>query len=613
MKLIRQVVAYIQILVKYIRGLDYVGYYKAFHIWRLKHLTEYQFVLILSLVVGVASGLASVLLKNTVHLTYETISRFSWFSPDRGNILFLMYPTIGIILTVLVIKYFVKDDLSHGVSKVMYAISRKDGRLKAHHCWSSMLTSSITVAFGGSVGLEAPIVLTGSAIASNISRFFRISRKHVITLLGCGAAGAIAGVFKAPIAGVLFVFEVLMIDLTMTVATPLLLSAITSAIISYFFFGQGVQFYYKVDSLFELNKIPAFILLGIIAAFISLYFLKINKWVSQRFAKWKRSSRIIIGGVCLGVMVYLFPPLFGEGYPALTSLLNNDIDSLMENSFFYSYTDNNGLLLLVLLAIVFLKAFATSITCASGGVGGTFAPSLFIGGFVGFFVARVVNLTGTIEVAESNFALVGMAAVMAGVMHSPMTATFLIAEITGGYALFTPLLIATTIAYLVVKPLTRYSIYAEPLAEKGDLITHNKDKTALQFIDKKEIIETNFITLKPDSLLRDIVAAVEVSSRNFFPVVDDQGMFKGVVVLDDVRSMLFKPEFYNKIKASTFMRYSPMFIADIKEPMEEIIQKFKGSDRYNIVMVNDGKYLGFISRANVFAAYQRYIKEFSNE
>lgn len=476
-----------------------------------------------------------------------------------------------------------------------------------------MLTSSITVAFGGSVGLEAPIVLTGSAIASNIARFFRINTRYVIILLGCGAAGAIAGVFKAPIAGVLFVFEVLMIDLTVNVATPLLISAVTSAIISYFFFGQGVQFYYKVDSLFELNKIPAFILLGIVAAFISLYFLRINKWVSKKFAKWSTTNKIIIGGIALGILVYLFPPLFGEGYQALTDLLNNNSDAMFKNSFFYSYVDNKWLFVIVLLAITFLKAFATSITCASGGVGGTFAPSLFIGGFCGFFVARMVNMTGLIEVAESNFALVGMAAVMAGVMHSPLTATFLIAEITGGYALFTPLLIATTIAYVVVKPLTKYSIYAESLAAKGDLMTHNKDKTALHFIDKRNLIETNFVKLSPDATLRDIVSAVERSNRNFFPVVDEDGMFKGVLVLDDVRSLLFHQEYYDKIKVASYMRYSPMFIADIREPLEKIVQKFIGSDRYNIVMVDKGKYLGFISRANVFATYRSYVKEFSNE
>lgn len=600
-------------LIKYIRQINLNPYYKAFMLWRLKHLTEYQFVLILSLLVGLFSGLASVILKNTVHFTYEIISGFSWFSPDRGNILFLIYPTIGIILTVMLVKYFIKDDLSHGVSKVMYSISRKNGKLKFHHCWSSVITSSITVAFGGSVGLEAPIVLTCSAIGSNISRFFRISRKNAITLLACGAAGAIAGVFKAPIAGVLFVFEVLMIDLTMSVATPLLLSALTSALLSYFFFGQGVQFYYKVDTLFELSKIPAFVLLGIISAFMALYFLRINRWVGSKFSKYKRSTKIILGGSILGLLVYIFPPLFGEGYSALTSLLNNDVDAMFENSFFHPYVDNELTFLMVLVAIVFFKAIATAVTCSSGGVGGTFAPSLFLGGFVGFFVARIVNLSGLIYVAESNFALVGMAAVMAGVMHSPLTATFLIAEITGGYALFTPLLIATTIAYLVVKPLTKYSIYAAPLAAKGDLTTHNKDKNALNYIDINKLIETNFVTLSPEAKLLDIVQAVKISSRSFFPVVDENQILKGVVVLDDVRSILFDREKYDKVFIKDYMQYSESFIVEINEPMEKIVEKFKISDRYTLVVVENGKYLGFVSRANIFSAYQKYIREFSNE
>ncbi|MEE1253002.1 MAG: chloride channel protein, partial [Bacteroidales bacterium] len=436
---------------------------------------------------------------------------------------------------------------------------------------------------------------------------------HAITLLACGAAGAIAGVFKAPIAGVLFVFEVLMIDLTLSVATPLLLAALTSSFISYFFFGQGVQFYYKVDTLFELSKIPAFVLLGIISAFMALYFLRINRWISNKFSKYKRSTKIITGGIILGLLVYIFPPLFGEGYSALTALLNNDVDLMFENSFFHPYVDNELTFLMVLVAIVFFKAIATAVTCSSGGVGGTFAPSLFLGGFVGFFVARIVNLSGFITVAESNFALVGMAAVMAGVMHSPLTATFLIAEITGGYALFTPLLIATTIAYLVVKPLTKYSIYAAPLAAKGDLTTHNKDKNALNYININKLIETNFVTLLPDAKLSDVVEAVKISSRSFFPVVDENQNFKGVVVLDDVRSILFDREKYDKVFIKDFMRYSDEFIVEVNERMENIVEKFKISDRYSLVVVEDGKYLGFVSRANIFSAYQKYIREFSNE
>ncbi|MDR1847660.1 MAG: chloride channel protein [Bacteroidales bacterium] len=587
--------------------------YKGIMLWKMKYLTERQTMIVLSFFVGIFCGLASVILKNTVHYTYTLITNLSWFSKSTANFLFLAYPMIGITLTVLVIRYFIKDDLSHGVSKVLYAISKRKGRMKRHHCYSSMLTSSLTVAFGGSVGLEAPIVLTGSAIASNIGSFFRMNYKCMLTLLGCGAAGAIAGVFKAPIAGILFVFEVLMLDLTMTTAIPLLISAISSAMISYFFLGQDVEFFYKITTPFELSKIIPFMILGMVAAVASIYFLKINKWVSKIFKRLSQWQKLIVGGTVLGVLVFLFPPLFGEGYTALTNLLANDTETLLQNSFFFNYRSNEWLLLGVLFAIIVLKAFATSVTLSSGGVGGTFAPSLFIGGFVGFLVARIINLTGIVSVAESNFALVGMAAVMSGVMHAPLTATFLIAEITGGYALFAPLMIATTMSYLVVKPIAKYSIYTESLAKQGALTTHDKNRSALQFIDKRKLMEYNFVKLYPDEKLRDIVKAVEMSSRNFFPVVTKDNTFLGIVVLDDVRHLLFKPEFYNKYKVTDFMRYSPHFIADVNDSMEVIINKFKGSDRYTIIITDNGKFVGALTRANVFAAYQRYMQDISEE
>ncbi|MDR1006243.1 MAG: chloride channel protein [Bacteroidales bacterium] len=580
-------------------------------VWKLKHVSERQVMIVLSLITGIFCGLASVILKNAVHATYLLITEP--FSKSSANFLFLAYPMIGITLTVLIIKYFVKDDLAHGVSKVMFAISKRKGRMKPHHCYSSMLTSLFTVSFGGSVGLEAPIVITGSAIGSNIGRFFRMNYKCMLTLLGCGAAGAISGIFKAPIAGILFAFEVLMLDLTMTTAIPLLISTISAAMISYFFLGQDVEFFYKVTTHFELNKIIPYMLLGIISAVISLYFLKINKWIAKMFKAMKTWQKLLIGGSALGVMVFLFPPLFGEGYSALTYLLAGDTERLFSSSFFYDYRDESLLFLGVLLAIIFLKAFATSVTLSSGGVGGTFAPSLFIGGFVGFFVGKVINMTGLIVVAESNFALVGMAAVMAGVMHAPLMSTFLIAEITGGYALFAPLMIATTMAYLVVKPLSKYSIYTESLAKQGVLTTHDKNRSALQFLDKSKILESNFIRLYPDDKLRDIVKAVEISNRNFFPVVKKDDTFVGIVVLDDVRPFLFKPELYNKYSVTYFMRYSPHFIADINDSMEQIISKFKGSDRYTIIIVDKGKFLGAMTRANVFAAYQHYIEETSEE
>ncbi|MCK9163273.1 MAG: chloride channel protein [Bacteroidales bacterium] len=567
----------------------------------------------MSLLVGLSCGMASVVLKNTVHYTYLFITDTKWFAVDRSNFLFLIYPMVGITITVLILKYFIKDDISHGVSKVLYAISRKKGRIKPHNTYSSILTSSITVAFGGSVGLEAPIVLTGSALGSSLGRIGRLSEKNMITLVGCGAAGAISGVFKAPIAGILFVFEVLMLNLTMTTAIPLLISAVTSSMISYFFLGKGVLFTYDVSSSFELIKIPGFIFLGIIAGFISLYFLRSTKFIAKRFKKMVLWRRVVIGGLILGILIFLFPPLFGEGYTALSVLLDSDTNTLFNNTMFYQYRENQWMLLGTLLAIIMLKSIATAVTTSAGGVGGTFAPSLFIGGFTGFFVGRLINMSGLILVEESNFALVGMAAVMSGVMHSPLSATFLIAEITGGYDLFAPLLIATTISYIVVKPLNKYSIYAEELALEGNLMTHDKDKSALQSIDKKKLIETNFIPLLYDASLRDIVDAVQKSTRSFFPIVDKDNNFLGIVLINDIRKLLFKPEYYDVYGVKDFVHYSKYFIVDISDPLEDVVCKFKGADRYTIAVVDKGKYVGFMSRANVFAEYRKYVSAFSEE
>lgn len=598
---------------KVIKSIRFSKLYKQFLIWRLKKVSESQYMIFMSFLVGLACGLAAVVLKNTVHYTYLFITDTKWFAVDSSNFLFLIYPMVGITITVLIIKYFIKDDLSHGVSKVMYSMSRKKGYIKPHNTYSSIITSSITVAFGGSVGLEAPIVLTGSALGSNLGRLGRLNTKNTLILVGCGAAGAIAAAFKAPIAGILFVFEILMLDLTMSTAIPLLISAITSSMIAYFFLGKEVQFSYEVTSSFELIKIPGFIFLGIISAFVSLYFLRSTKWIAKKFKKYKVWKRLSFGGLILGVLIFLFPPLFGEGYSSLSFLLKSDTNTLFNNTFFYHFRENQWMLLLILLSIIMLKSIATSVTTSAGGVGGTFAPSLFIGGFTGFFVGRLINMSGLLVVEESNFALVGMAAVMSGVMHSPLTATFLIAEITGGYALFAPLMIATTISYIVVKPINNYSIYTEELALEGNLMTHNKDKSALQFINKYKLVETNFIPLLYESNLRDIVHAVQKSTRNFFPIVDKDNKFLGIVVIDDFRPFLFKPEYYDVYGVKDFIRYSEHFIVDISDPLEDMVSKFKGSNRYTLVVVDKGKYVGFMSRANVYAEYRKYVSTFSEE
>jgi Chloride channel protein EriC len=589
------------------------NYYKAFIIWRLKSVTDFQYMVFMSFLVGIACGVAAVVLKNAVQFTYLFITNPSFFSESHSNFLFLCYPMIGITITVLIIKYLIRDDLSNGVTKVMYTMSRKKGRLKIHNCYSSIITSCFTVAFGGSVGLEAPIVMTGGALGSNFGRLGRLNTKNTLILIGCGAAGGISAAFKAPIAGIIFVFEVLMLDLTMSTAIPLLVSAITSSMIAYFFLGQGVELNFKVTSQFELSKIVGFIFLGVVSAFVSLYFLKVNKQIGKLFRRFGTWTKIIVGGLTLGVLIFLFPPLFGEGYNSLDILLKNDISTLFNNTFFYNYRNSHWMLLGILCAIIVLKAIATSVTTSSGGIGGVFAPSLFIGGFTGYFVGKLINMSGLLVIDECNFALVGMAAVMTGIMHCPLTATFLIAEITGGYALFAPLMIATTISYLVVKPINKYSIYSEQLAKEGNLMTHNKDKTALQSIDKRKIIETDFVVLLPSASLRDIANATTRSNRSFFPVVDKKNNFCGVVVIDDCREFLFKPEYYDIYKASDFIRYSEYFISDISEPLEKMVRKFEGKDRYTLIVTDKGKFVGCLSRANVYAKYRNYVSTFSEE
>lgn len=589
------------------------GYYKNFLLWKIRYLKKTQVLVGASLIIGLLCGFAAVLLKNLVTYTYTLITSWSFGTPERANFLYLMYPMIGIFITVILVRFFIKADLSHGVSKVMYALSRNDGKIATHNCWSSLITSSVTVGFGGSVGLEAPIVHTGSAIGSNISHFLHLDAHLTKILVACGAAGAVAGVFKAPIAGILFAFEVLMLDLSMFAMLPMLISAITAAMVSYFYLGQNAAFTFVFTAPFELSKIPSFILLGLVSAVVCLYFFKIDSFVKSRFRNFNVVIKLLVGGLLLGGLVYVFPPLFGEGYPVLNKLLSGDMHSIFENSFFYNLSNNSFAVVIIILAIILLKSFATSITCSAGGVGGVFAPSLFIGGFVGFFVARLINMTGLLPVCESNFALVGMSSVMAGIMFAPLTSIFLIAEITGGYNLLAPLLVSTTISYLTVKISRKYSIYATPLAKCGDLMTHNKDYSALHFMDKRKILETNFYRLNIKDTLRHVIRAIECSNRNFFIVEDAEGYFKGVIVVDDLRKYLFHPEYYDRILIKDYIRYSEYFISDIGEPMEKIVKKFQGTDRYSIIITEKGKFVGCLSRANVFQAYQQYIRENSSD
>ena len=579
-------------------------------------MSEHAYVLLLAVVVGLLSGLAAVALKTLVHYSGVLVTRVGALTPLGGNVMMLVFPLIGIALTVLFVKYIVRGDIGHGLPSVLLAISRNEGRLPAKNMYTSLIASTLTVAFGGSVGLEAPIASTGSAIGSNIGRWMRLSPKSVRILLGCGAAGAIAGIFKAPFAGIMFVLEVFMFDLSATTALPLLISALVAATVAYFLMGTDVQFHFEVTQQFGLSQLPFYVVLGVFCALVSIYFLRTTDRVEQLFARFRKPwLRVLAGGLVLGVLIYLFPPLYGEGYGMLTQLLHGDSCSLFVNTVYGSWSDNVLVVLLVLFLLIALKAVATAATIGSGGVGGTFGPSLIVGGLSGYFVAMLCNQMGLPEQDTANFALVGMAAVMTGVMHAPFMATFLIADITGGYQLLVPLMVASAVTYLCVSPFERHSIYARKLAEKGDLLTHDKDASAWHLLDMSSLIETNFVIVRSGNTLRDLVEVIQTSRRNVFPVLSDDDKFLGVVVLDDVRKIIFRPELYDTVVVDDLMH--PMSEGDLvrsSDSLLDVVEKFRIGDRYNLVVVDDDdNYLGFLSRANTFSAYRRFISDTSDE
>lgn len=586
-------------------------FYNTIHTWRLKLIPPRQFIILLSLLTGILGGLAAILLKNTVFYTHEMLTK--GFKADEFNLLYLAYPLIGMILTVIYVKFFVRDNIGHGISRVLYSISKNNGILRPHNTYSSMIGSTLTVGFGGSVGLEAPVVLTGAAIGSNLARIMKLDYKSVTLMIACGSAAAIAGIFKAPIAGVIFALEVLMLDLTMASVIPLLIAAVTGASLASFFMGKDVLFAFTVTAPFSLGNLPFYILLGILCGFISLYFTRANLYIEGLFNKISNTTlRLLIGGTIVSVLIFLFPSLFGEGYIELTAILNGNGDSLFQNSLFNSVSSNYALFLFFLLLVLFFKVIAMTATNAGGGVGGIFAPSLFMGGVTGFFLSRLVNFFDASLLPEKNFALAGMAGIMAGVMHAPLTAIFLIAEITGGYSFFIPLIITATVSYLTIMNFEPHSLYTKRLAQQGELITHHKDKAALSRLSISELIETNFITISPEGCLGDIVKAITKSQRNVFPVVDVEGTFLGVVFTNDIRNILFSPELYE----TTFVRnlmFMPDTLVEINETMEDVAQKFQTTAHYNLPVLDGTKYVGFVSRANVFSAYRKLVKDFSQD
>ncbi len=580
--------------------------------WREKHIKENNFLIVLALVVGILCGFAAQLLKFLIHFISRLLT--SHVQETSANILFLIYPVIGILIVTLFIKYVVKDNVSHGVTRVLYAISQRKSRLKRKHTWSSLISSSITIGFGGSVGAEGPIVFTGAAIGSNIGQAFRLSPRILMILVGCGAAAGIAGIFRAPIAGMLFTLEVLMLDLTGATVMPLLVASITGATVAYILEGYNAEFFFSQTEPFLTRKIPYTVLLGVFSGFISLYFTRAMFAMEKMFGKLKRPSvKIPVGGAILAILIFLFPPLYGEGYESINNLLEGNTASIVDGSFFYVDRHSTWFLAIYIALIILTKVFATSATNGAGGVGGTFAPSLFVGAMTGFLFAFVLNnLDLGIDISNQNFALMGMAGLMSGVMHAPLMAIFLTAEMTGGYELFLPLLIVSTLSYMTIRIFEPYSIYTMRLAKKGELLTHEKDKSVLTLLKIDNLIERDFKEVHPEMNLKEVVDIITKSNRNLFPVTDSQGQLKGIVLLDDIRNIMFRSDLYKKMHVTRFMSMPPAKI-DISDPMDKVMKIFDKTNAWNLPVVDKGQYIGFVSKSKIFNSYRRVLRHYCDD
>lgn len=578
------------------------------------NMPEKRKLIILSFVVGISSGLAAVLLESLVRAIHHGLT--SWFDGSLDNFLYLVYPGIGMLLSLILLRFVIKDNIGHGVTKVLVAVSKNDSRIKPHNMWSSILTSSLTIGFGGSVGAEAPIVYTGAAIGSNFARYMGMSYRNMTILLGCGAAGAVAGIFKAPLAGVLFTLEILLFNISMTSMMPLLFSTVSATMVSYIFLGDALPFECTLTP-FRIVNVPFYVLLGFFCGLCSLYFLRTTLWLEDKLGKVKNPYvkwAFCAGG--LGLLIFLFPPLYGEGYDALGPLLNGQSISYDGDTILAFMLHRPWLVPVFFALILLLKVFSMTLTNAGGGVGGTFGPTLFVGAMAGFLLARVANLllAGTeFTVPEQNFVLVGMAGLMAGVMQAPMTAIFLIAEISGGYELFIPLIITASIAFGTIRIFEKYSIYTKRIAKSGDLLTHDSDQAVLTLLKVTDLVERGFSPVQIDATLGELVQVISCSSRNIFPVIDSNRHFQGYVSLEDVRKDMFRPELYTKMHVFNFMKSSPAYVYE-DEKMDSVMNKFESTDAWNLPVVKkDRTYIGFVSKSKIFSAYRDELKELSQD
>jgi chloride channel protein, CIC family len=577
---------------------------------RMNYLTGHRFLYLLSGFVGLAVGLAAVIIKNLVHFIQQAFS--SGIEGNWRSYLIILLPITGIALAVIFIKYINRKPVRHGIPGVLFAISRNNAIIRTHNLYSSVISSALTVGFGGSVGLEGPTVATGGAIGSNIGRLFNLSYKEITLLLSCASAGALSAIFKAPIAGIVFAMEVIMLDLTMWAMIPLLIASATAALTSYMFLGQNVLYSFHVAEKFQMDQIHYYLLLGVITGFVSVYFTKVYNYLSERFEKIENTwKRLLIAGGLLGVLIFLLPPLYGEGYELINHSLAGDFSQLFKGTLYENWQGSFLLVVLVFMLIIGFKVVATTLTFAAGGIGGIFAPSLFTGVNIGLLVGIVLNHLG-VDISVTNLALVGMAGLIAGVIHAPLTSIFLVAEISSGYELFMPLILVSTISFLTTRYFVSNSVYTIQLARRGDLMTHHKDRNILLMMNVNELIETNFKTIHPDDTLGALVKVITRSNRNIFPVVDEEKNFVGIVKLDDIRHIMFDTQKYDNTYVRNLM-FMPEYTVSINDEMEEVAGKFSRSGRYNIAVVDNGKYIGFLSRAKVFSSYREMLKHFSDD
>ena len=581
-----------------------------FILWRARHIPQRQFILMASAVVGILSGLAAVTIKNSVHLIESIITKGA--ISEYYVAAYFVFPALGLLLSFIFIKYVVKQPVSHGIPTVLQTIAKRNGIMKRYQMFASLISSSITVGFGGSVGLEGPTVSTGAALGSNFAQLMHLNYRQRILLIGCAAAGTMAAIFKAPIAAVIFAIEVFMLDLTFSSLVPLLIASVMAVLTSYFFTGADYIIPTRVTDSFEFSHIPYYILLAFISAGVSIYVEKVFFWVQARFEQVKSSwTRVIIGGFILGVLVFFFPSLYGEGFDVINGLLAGNESILFHDSLFYWFVEESDAIVIMLFFVMMLKIVATSVTWNAGGVGGIFSPTLFMGSTMGYLFARIARMFDA-NIPMVHFTLVGMAGLMAGVLHAPLTAIFLIAELTGGYQLFVPLMIVSTLSFTLTKWFMPHSIYTQQLAQRGELLTHNKDQVVLSRLQITKVLETNFMLLKSDQTLGELVKVVAKSQRNIFPVLNAKNELEGVLLLDDIRHIMFDQEVYDEITVSELMNNPPELI-DFSDPMGTIMEKFKTSGAWNLPVIRDGVYVGFISKSKLFSAYRRLLVQFSDE